>query len=548
MKTMIGAGEEHDGVYYFKDVQVARVNKTDGNLDQDLWHRRLGHPAFSVLSSLPMCSGVLNKASSSQCDVCFRAKQTRYSFSESLNKTEVCFGLIHVDVWGPYRVPSSNGSVYFLTILDDYSRALWTYLLLAKSEVKTVLRNFCAYAEKQFNKSVKIVRSDNGTEFTCLRSYFGEKGIIYQTSCVATPQQNGRVERKHRHILNVARALLIQAKLLIKFWGETISTATHLINLTPTPLLKGLSPHEVLFEQKPSYQHLRVFGSSCYVHRRARDKDKFGERSRHCIFFGYPFGKKGWRVYDLDRNEFLVSCDVVFQENVFPLAKQDSVQKTITGNVETCDGDWLLDSEKIDENRGSLEPTVDPVPSNRIEPAVECRGNVAADQTTVSLVSDTIAEKIPEAPAESETSVPEEQNNQQAEQSNKTTSSTTEELGRGHREKFVPAKLRDYKLYNARCDPHHTLIAPPSESTTVPGNSTPYPIENLITDAHFSAEHQAFLAAVTAGVEPKSFKEAVKYEIWRNSMKKEIHAFEVNKTFSIVDATREDCNWKYVAL
>lgn len=69
----------------------------------------------------------------------------------------------------------------------------------------------------QFNKHVKIIRSDNGTEFVCLKNYFTQHGIQYQTSCTGTPQQNGRVERKHRHIFNVARALRFQTHLPIDF-------------------------------------------------------------------------------------------------------------------------------------------------------------------------------------------------------------------------------------------------------------------------------------------------------------------------------------------
>lgn len=72
---------------------------------------------------------------------------------------------------------------------------------------------------RQFGKTIRTVRSDNGTEFTCLKAYFDANGILHQTSCVGTPQQNGRVERKHRHILNVARALRFQAKLPMRFWG-----------------------------------------------------------------------------------------------------------------------------------------------------------------------------------------------------------------------------------------------------------------------------------------------------------------------------------------
>lgn len=66
--------------------------------------------------------------------------------------------------------------------------------------------------ETQFNSKVKIVHSDNGPEFK-LENFYALKGIVHQSSCVNTPQQNGVAERKHRHLLNVARALLIQAGL-----------------------------------------------------------------------------------------------------------------------------------------------------------------------------------------------------------------------------------------------------------------------------------------------------------------------------------------------
>ena len=75
-----------------------------------------------------------------------------------------------------------------MTIVDDYSRAVWIYLRIDKKEVTQMLLNFFALVERQFNKHVKIFRSDNEIEFVCMKNYFSKHGIIFQTSCVGTPQ------------------------------------------------------------------------------------------------------------------------------------------------------------------------------------------------------------------------------------------------------------------------------------------------------------------------------------------------------------------------
>jgi len=106
--------------------------------------------------------------------------------------------------------------VFFLTIVDDHSRFTWVYLMHNKSQTNSIIQSFFSYAETQFQTSVKCLRSDNGAEFN-MSAFFLSKGVLHQRSCVATPQQNAVVERKHQHLLNIARALRFQSNLPLSF-------------------------------------------------------------------------------------------------------------------------------------------------------------------------------------------------------------------------------------------------------------------------------------------------------------------------------------------
>ena len=101
----------------------------------------------------------------------------------------------------------------------------------------------------------------------------------------------------------MARELQFQGNLPIKFWGECILTVAYLINRTPSTILNGKTPYEMLHGQQPAYEHLRIFGSLCYTHNQRRNDDKFASRSKKCVFIGYPYGKKGWKLFDLETKE-----------------------------------------------------------------------------------------------------------------------------------------------------------------------------------------------------------------------------------------------------
>lgn len=118
---------------------------------------------------------------------------------------------------GPFKHPTFNGHKYFLTIVDHFSRATWTHLFSFKHQSFSILESFVAYVENQFSCKMKVIRSDNGMEFGDNRAkkFYDSKGIVHQTSCVGTPQQNGIVECKHRHLLETTRVLYFQSNLPI---------------------------------------------------------------------------------------------------------------------------------------------------------------------------------------------------------------------------------------------------------------------------------------------------------------------------------------------
>ena len=104
------------------------------------------------------------------------------------------------------------------------------------------------------------------------------------------------VDRKHYHILNIARAILFQSNLPLYFWGECVCTVVYIINRLPTPLLSNKSPFELLHNRSPTLSHLCVFGCLSYatvVH----PSHKFDSRTHRCVFIAFPTSQKGYKLY-----------------------------------------------------------------------------------------------------------------------------------------------------------------------------------------------------------------------------------------------------------
>lgn len=192
---------------------------------------------------------------------------TRLPFPERTNKSKSTFDLVHSDVCPVPQVMTPGKKKYILTFIDDYSHYTKIFLLGRKSEAFEKFKEYLRLIENQFQKKLKILRSDRGGEYIDgeFKQFLKNEGIESQLTVASTPEQNGVAERKNRYLIEMARCMLIDSKLSLKYWGEAVNTANYLQNRLPTRTTKK-TPYEMLFNKKPTVEHLRIFGCTAYTH------------------------------------------------------------------------------------------------------------------------------------------------------------------------------------------------------------------------------------------------------------------------------------------
>ncbi|KAL0641854.1 hypothetical protein Bca4012_102653 [Brassica carinata] len=277
-----------------------------------LWHARLGHPHGRALNLMLPGVSFENK----DCEACILGKHCKIVFPNSTSVYDKCFDLIHSDVWTAPCISRDNHK-YFVTFIDEKSKYTWLTLIPSKDRVIDAFKNFQTYVTNHYNAKIKILRSDNGGEYTsyAFKSHLSHHGILHQTSCPYTPQQNGVAERKNRHLMEVARSLMFQANVPKRFWSDAVATACYLINRIPTKVLKDQAPFEVLNKSKPFIDHLRVFGCVCYVMTPGEQRNKLEAKSTKAMFIGYSITQKGYKCYDPEARRVMVSREVKFIES-----------------------------------------------------------------------------------------------------------------------------------------------------------------------------------------------------------------------------------------
>ncbi|CAH9140808.1 unnamed protein product [Cuscuta epithymum] len=394
-----------------------------------------------------------------------------------------------------------------------------------KSEVFTHFCNFQKLAENLLGCKIQCFQSDGGGEFNNHQfiNHFLNCGILFQKSCPDTPAQNGVAERKHRHLLELIRTMLIDAHLPSSFWVDALYTATYIINRLPTPLLRGLSPYQKIFQKSPDYSFLRVFGCACFPNKVATSGNKLSPRSTPCVFIGYAPGYKGYRCLDPTTGRVYVSRDVVFHETSFPYPTLSSCTPTSSPDTSQSSLSSPLSSYPTNVQSPFPSTTLPVLPSQYTTtshapgyPITSSSPVTSSAQPTVSVSPAHIPDANPSSP---------------------------------------PACLPTSPSPTPPSSPPHTPTPSPPITPPVSIHPTPplvqnvHPMRTRAKDGIYKPRTILSLTSVECPPDPTCFSQANKSLKWRAAMAEEFNALITNKTWDLVphDSTKNvvGCKWVY---
>ena len=327
-------GKRHGGLYKLilkvippqSPAEVYVASRVDS---LQVWHERLGHQNKQYVEKYLKKHGITYTRDNQLCEACILGKQHRLSFGTRMTTTVKPGELIHADVCGPMQEDSFRGYRYFVNFKDDFSKYRDVYFMKQKSEVAEKLKYFLAKV-KTAGHTVKELLTDGGGEFDNkeVRQITQQIGLNHRMSMPYTPEQNGAAERENRTLVEAARSMLQSTKLPNKLWAEAVNTAAYILNRTGPTKVAGKSPYELWTGKEPSVDHLKNFGTECFVHVPKQKRQKLDPKSIKGQVVGYC-GDDGYRIY-VPVHNVITSRDVIFKEEL-----PTSAEQTDSSNEET---------------------------------------------------------------------------------------------------------------------------------------------------------------------------------------------------------------------
>jgi hypothetical protein len=269
---------------------------------------------------------------------------------------------------------------YVLIIVDDYSRYSWIFFLKSKDKVFEHFQSLALSLNNEHPNCLKVIHIDNGTEFknVSFDQFCLKHSVDQQFSAPRVPQHNGVM--KHKNLTQMARTMLNEHRTLIRFWTDAISTACYISNQIFLYSILHLTPFELRFGQKPSISHLWPFGCKCVV-LKCGNLNKFESHSFDDILPGYTPHDRSHRVFNLETNTVVESCDVTFDEtapyprDVFEFVGDKEIEESIFIDEELHG----FDGDEDDPLRPSTS-SPEPIPAFTLEAE-------AAQATTSSITA-----------------------------------------------------------------------------------------------------------------------------------------------------------------
>ena len=185
----------------------------------DLWHLRLGHINQQRLKQIQSTSqGIkpFDEKQLSMCQSCLADKQYKLKFpKKGARRATKILELVHSNICGPMQVATHTGYLYFITIIDDFSRYCTIYSMKSKSEAFAKFQQYKSFVENQTHHTIQILRTDQGGEYLSVEFeiFCQVHGIKRETTSAYTPQQNGVSENKNRTLIGAVLSMLSYAKL-----------------------------------------------------------------------------------------------------------------------------------------------------------------------------------------------------------------------------------------------------------------------------------------------------------------------------------------------
>lgn len=326
-KEILKGEKEENGLYIVKlfndknkssEESVLAENETEEcHLTESLtdWHKKLAHINFEqVRKTLKKHEIKYKEQENPCCTDCLLGKQHRLPFQVSNSRANNICELMHADLCGPFEVASLGQARYFLLIKDDFSGYRFVFFLKHKSEVIDHFEKFIKMVKNQTGCQIQKLRSDNGLEFVNknLKSLLDSNGIIHETTCPYTPEQNGRAERDMRTLVETIRTMLHSKNLNKNLWAEALNAAVFVLNKVGCNSTRKDTPHKLWFKSDFDITFFREFGTKCSVHIPKQKRTKLDAKSEIGIFVGYSNTVKGYRIYFPDKNEVAIHRDVFF--------------------------------------------------------------------------------------------------------------------------------------------------------------------------------------------------------------------------------------------